>query len=346
LWGILVAWLFFGPASGFSSPAQTNAVKGPPPNRWLFVVETSKHMAPRAKATGQTVASLLWSGLNGQIRPGDTVGVWTFNEDVYTGRFPLQVWLPDSREEITAELFNFLSAQKFEKASRLDKAVAKISRIIARSDYITVMLVSDGSEKVHGTPFDDKINGTFQSWSKAQEKSLIPFVTILRAEHGVIRHYAVAMPPWPLEMPPLPAALTHSAPVAPPPSSAPAAVVRMAPPLIVHGAEPKPEAPNSSGASSFPQARVPAANVLPVQARTPAAAASVAVAAPNGAAPHPATTAATVTQGTFLGRRALWIAFAVMTVIVIGIVALRVRKSRSAPRISLVFHSPDRRNKR
>ncbi|MGD0615038.1 MAG: hypothetical protein ABSA69_06305 [Verrucomicrobiota bacterium] len=345
LWSFLIAALFLGAASSPWASAQTNTAKPALSNRWLFVVETSKHMEPRARAAGQTAASLVWSGANGQMRPGDTLGIWTFNDDVYAGRFPLQIWSPGTRQETSAQMFQFLNAQKFEKDSRLDNALGKMLRIIRNSDYITVVLVSDGSKKIHGTPFDDQINRTYRSWSKEQEKALIPFVTVLRAEHGRITHYAVAMPPWPIEMPPLPAALTQVAAVTPPAEHPPIAAPRIVPSLIVHGTESKPAAAQSPGTdASTPQPPAVAVNALPVQARAPATAPAAAVTAPGAAPIHPATTVATAAQGGILSRGSLWVASAALMVLVFGVVILLMRKSRSTPRISVVTRSLDRRD--
>ena len=38
--------------------------------------------------------------MKGQVEAGDTIGLWTFNEELYTGRFPLQTWLPPAQEDI------------------------------------------------------------------------------------------------------------------------------------------------------------------------------------------------------------------------------------------------------
>ena len=79
--------------------AQTNTAKAAPPsNRCLLIVETSRSMQRRADAVLKTVQDLLTSGLSGQLRQGDTLGLWTFNEDLYAGRFPLQTWSPAGAE--------------------------------------------------------------------------------------------------------------------------------------------------------------------------------------------------------------------------------------------------------
>ena len=47
-------------------------------------------MQPRAGAVLKAVQDLLASGLSGQLRRGDSLGVWTFNEELSAGRFPLR----------------------------------------------------------------------------------------------------------------------------------------------------------------------------------------------------------------------------------------------------------------
>jgi hypothetical protein len=63
-------------------PSDTNA---PTAERFLFIVETSAPMAKRAENTAKVVASLIANGLNGQIGPRSTIGIWTFNEQLATG---------------------------------------------------------------------------------------------------------------------------------------------------------------------------------------------------------------------------------------------------------------------
>src|SRR3954454_9621630 len=79
--------------SALPAGAQTNLAKPKlPSNRYLLVVDTSHSMGRRSEATLRTVYSLFQYGMRGQIHSGDSVGLWTYNEEVYTGRFPLQTW--------------------------------------------------------------------------------------------------------------------------------------------------------------------------------------------------------------------------------------------------------------
>src|SRR5438309_7975909 len=54
-----------------SSQAQTNTAT--PGNRYLLIVETSRSMQQRSQGTLRAVQQLLLSGMNGQLRRGDTL---------------------------------------------------------------------------------------------------------------------------------------------------------------------------------------------------------------------------------------------------------------------------------
>jgi hypothetical protein len=284
--GLLLSMAAFGQVGSAQRPsAQTARPKAAPANRWLFVAETSSAMQPRAEAVQQIVGSLLASGMEGQMRPGDTVGLWTFNEVSYTGRFPLQRWTPESAKSLAKQAYDFLKNQTYEKASRFDFVMSDLEQVIQDSEFITVILITAGHEKMRGTPFDDKINTLYQTWRKQQDKARMPFLTVLRAQRGQIRSFSVTMPPWPLDLPPLPAELlpakTAEAKTAPPPAPTPPPVVQ---PLIVRGtnvgaaADARPSEPDISNAppAMAPAAKAastaaPATNPVPVPTAQPAA---------------------------------------------------------------------------
>jgi hypothetical protein len=236
--GLLVAaGLLLAPAV----TAQTNTVRPRPANRWLLVVDTSSAMGRRAEAVKQIVAMLLLTGVKGQMHAGDTLGVWTYNEALYAGRFPLQGWLPENSRPIARRVFEFLDVQTYEKRDRLDKVLPEVDRLVTNSDFITVILITDGSENLTGTPFDDKINSTYRAWKQQQDKAQMPFVTLLRAKHGKYTDYSVNTPPWPMDLPPLPPELEVARDQAPKPAKRPEQVKPApVPPLIIRGKKPEP----------------------------------------------------------------------------------------------------------
>jgi hypothetical protein len=199
-------------------------------------------MKSRAEAAQNLTARLAASGVAGQMRAGDTLGLWTFNEELYSGRFPLQDWTPQSSQTIAKRVFEFISEQPFEKESRWAKVWPDLKEVVASSAYITVILVSDGTTKIQGTPFDDRINANYAEWQEQQKKASMPFVTVLRAQAGHFTNFVVNTPPFQLEMPPLPEEILHPK-IVEPPKTAPAKQPVILPPLVLSGKKHEPVQP-------------------------------------------------------------------------------------------------------
>jgi hypothetical protein len=267
---LLVAGLLFVVArTPHTLLAQADKAKAPlPSNRYLLVVETSRSMQRWADGVRQTVQDLLKSGLGGQLRRGDTLGVWTYNESLYAGRFPLQTWSPETQEDVILHTLTFLKEQKYEKQASFDKVLPALSRVIKGSPFITIILISSPDEKIHGTPFDNRINGFYQEWHEAQQKARMPFVTVLRGQDGQLADFTVNTPPWPVQMPRRP----HEAQIAEAPQTEHLKAVRTAPaptapPLIISGKKAQPEAAPTVPEQASPDS---AATTPPVTIPVPA----------------------------------------------------------------------------
>src|ERR1043166_3762491 len=216
--------------------SQTNVSRAAP-GRYLFIVETSHTMSRRSDGVLKTVANLLHTGMNGQIRALDSIGVWTYNQELYAGRLPLQRWSSTEQREVGAAILKFLKDQKYEKQSVFYSVRPAFDKLVKDSESITLILVSSGEEAITGTPFDDQINQLYKTWREEQEKTRMPFVTVLRAKRGAIVGYSVTPSPWQVEIPACPTEPVVKAPLpAPPPKVQPPTL----PPLIVTGKKPKP----------------------------------------------------------------------------------------------------------
>jgi hypothetical protein len=224
--------------------AQTNTSAATlPTNRYLLIVETSHSMQRRGEGALRVVSDLIASRMRGQLRLGDTIGIWTFNDTLYTGKLPLQDWSEGERSAIADKLTSFLQEQPFEKQGHFDKVLPALLRVVKNSEFITVILISEGSQDFQGTPFDQQINQSYKQWNAQQQQAHMPFVTVLRARRGQFTDYSVTPAPWPVDMPPLPADLVRpkTPPSTPPVASAPKpAAPPMAPPLIISGRKPNP----------------------------------------------------------------------------------------------------------
>src|SRR5436190_2758194 len=118
VWSFSGAWcLAFGAlltlfvSLAVSAPAQTNSFVISS-NRYLLVLEISRSMNSRADGTLRAIQQLLVSGMGGQMKTGDSLGIWTYNNELNTGHFPLQYWSPKTQRSTVENALAFLQAQK------------------------------------------------------------------------------------------------------------------------------------------------------------------------------------------------------------------------------------------
>ncbi|MSU57733.1 MAG: hypothetical protein EXS35_06055 [Pedosphaera sp.] len=231
--------LFFLTAE--SLRAQTNAIPNPS-GRFLFVVDTSAAMRRRAPAVETAVGNLLRSSMSAQLQRDDSVGLWTYNDQLFAGQFPLQRWTPENSGLIASNTVVFLKARRYQGESKFGPVVQALDRLIKESDKLTILLVSDGDEVITGTPYDAQIRQGFQQAFDGQKKARMPFVTVLRASRGRLVNASVNLAPWPVmipDFPPEPQIVEAPKPPPPPPKPVPRPT---APSLILVGKKPVPPA--------------------------------------------------------------------------------------------------------
>jgi hypothetical protein len=253
--------------------AQSDPIAAVSSNRFLCVFDSSAAMHQQAEETHKALRSILESRASGQLHYGDTIGVWTFDSELHTGYFPLQVWLPGQEDEVTLRLLEFQKQQPLGRTSRLGAAMAGLNEVVADSDIIAIFIFSTGQSPMQGTPFDDAINGEYQRALADMGAKRMPIVTVLEARGGRYVKYSVNALPWPVVIPELPihiagennqvaAKRPPAAPVAPKP-------VAVAAPVAVAQTKPVAPQPTAVVAAAPPAAVVPPATVI--QASTPAA---------------------------------------------------------------------------
>jgi len=296
LFALLVGMAALDVGTTFRPVFAAGALRTNEASRYLIMVETSSSMSRYAANAQKLAGELLLSAMNGELRSGDTIGVWTFNDELSAGSFPLQVWTPQARQRIAAGVVEFLQRQRYEKQTQLDKALAPMMRVVKDSEKITVLLISDGNNKVSGTPFDGEINDTFSLNYSTQRKLHMPFITVLRARKGEFIGGKVSVPPWPVEFPefaaePLAAepkvTETPRAKEGPKPQLT---VTSTVPSLIVTGKkrEPAPSSPTNAAPTE-------AAKPEPTSAATTAAATNPIAKSPEPVVPPPIQPAASST---------------------------------------------------
>jgi hypothetical protein len=324
--------------------AQSAQSTPPPPasspvNRWLLIVDIARNLEPHADAVGQALARIINSDMAAQFRPGDTVGVWTYSDTLQTGVFPLQEWRPGRTHAISTFVSQFVATQKYDRPLRQGRVMPAVRDIVEHSDFITILYVSDGHEKMQGTPFDDRINQAYRLGLPSVEAGQLPFVTVLRAAHGKFTDYFVTtlnwqlqLPPLPPELAPLPVALVETNVAKPAP---PKPVVA---PLIVHGPKPEPPAPPKTNPPAAPPVPVIVTQVV-VMAPTSAPPAAVATneAASAGANAPGATPPGSLSPG-------VWILIGAGGALVI-VLLYRNAQIRAARRASSITRALDRERK-
>jgi hypothetical protein len=223
---VLLAGIFLVPAVR-AQPAVRNW-----DNRFLLIFDTSSDMKRRLPAVQKAVNDILAASTNGLLHPGDSIGVWTFDQDFHAGQFPLQHWGPENAALITSNINAFIGKQRYTKTTRFDALLPSLNQVVGGSDRLTVLIFCDGQGEIHGTPYDVGINQIFQERQSEREKARLPIIIGLRSQRGQYVGCMVGFPPQAVslpEFPPLPS------PPAPPPVPPPPVKSVAVPSLIIVG---------------------------------------------------------------------------------------------------------------
>lgn len=224
--------------------------------RYLFVVDTSAAMQRYADGLYRTVHRHIATGLGARMQEGDIFTVWTYADTVLTREFPLNAWTADLNIALANRTYEYLAARKFAGKSNLRPVFAELGQALAISTNLTIVLISDGTDVVVGTPFDRPVNVTYGKRASELRTAKMPFVTALVTQNGEFTHWSVRggvedinlpMPvrnPFPMPVPALVEVPPQPTPapvvVVPPP---PAPVAAVAPPTNSPPPQPTPPVP-------------------------------------------------------------------------------------------------------
>lgn len=150
----------------------------------LFVVDTSRSMSRYSAMTRQTVFDLVYDGVQGQMNTGDIYGIWIFNEKVQTNVFASLNWDAQLNRGLAAGAANFIKILQYQKQTRLDRLWAELVVYARQTRKLTVVMITDGSDRFVGTPFDAQINTYFEKHAKEFRQAKKPFIITLAALDG------------------------------------------------------------------------------------------------------------------------------------------------------------------
>ena len=246
-------------------------------DRFLFIFDTSADMKKRLPAVQAEVTTLLSSSLGGQLRAGDSLGVWMFDQDLRTGQFPLQPWRPEDAVTIASSINKLVRKQHYAGHTRFNALQPQLNQLIQNSERLTVLIFCDGEDEIKWTPYDAGINQVFQQRLAEQKRTRQPFVLVFRTQLGQYAGCTMNFSPGMVHVPEFPPPPAPPAPVKTPPiEPPPAPVVKpppVGPPLIIIGTkvETNRPPPATNPAPVTPANVVPAAPTNPVVPAIPVA---------------------------------------------------------------------------
>ena len=186
-------------------------------NRFLLLVQASRDSRPQMATVRTCISNLFENRFTKQIHNGDTLGIWTFDEVLHAGNFPMQIWDGEEVEKISKRTDDFLKKQSSSREAKFAAVLPSLHRVVEDSEAITVLIFSDGFQPLQGTPFDSVINRVYLEHREGQRKIGAPFVTVLQARDGKFLHGAVSSAAAPLTLLPVPATPKPALAVAPAP---------------------------------------------------------------------------------------------------------------------------------
>jgi hypothetical protein len=181
------------PINGFAQP------KGP--ERWLFVFDLSATMKKRLPATEEVLKNFFASGAEGRLQDGDNIGVWTYDQKMHGGQFPLVIWNPQQATPLTTNLIAFLRSRTFTGSSQMSVLRTSLTSVITNSERLTVVIFCDGESDLAATPYDRGINQSFLDGRAERKKSAQPFVVLIRTLSGKFIGCTVNFPPGAINIP-------------------------------------------------------------------------------------------------------------------------------------------------
>ena len=209
------------------------------PGRWLLIFDTSSAMKKRLPATEAELMKIFKTSLDGYLKTGDEVAVWTFDQQTHSGQFPMATWQSADAPTLFTNLTTFLRKQKYSGETSLAALQPALGKVIENSQRLTVIIFCDGQSEINWTPYNDGINQTLKQNFAERKKVNQPIVLLFRTQEGKFTACTVNFPPGGINLPSfplLPEEIKASAPKPPTnPPVAPKPVVTPAPALIIVG---------------------------------------------------------------------------------------------------------------
>jgi hypothetical protein len=150
--------------------------------RFLLLIDHSPDMATRQIATAQTVFDLVRSGFQNQIQPGEQFALWFYGSRLQTNA-PF-IWQP-GREVASAQgAANLFGGRIYSRLRPREQTLADAAPIIAASPKVTILIFTEASQPIAGTPYDAAINSAIEQRRDVFRQADKPMIITLLAKKG------------------------------------------------------------------------------------------------------------------------------------------------------------------
>ena len=164
-------------------------------DRWLLVFENSAAMKKRMPAVGLELNKLFFTSMAGEMHGGDSLGVWTFDQTLHVGEFPLSAWQPEQAANTASNLLVFLNKRSFKGGVNFNTLQPVLNEVVTGSRRLTVLIFCEGQGEIIWTPYNDGINRTLVQNYAERKKNSQPFIIVLRVQDGKYFGCSVNFPP-------------------------------------------------------------------------------------------------------------------------------------------------------
>lgn len=150
--------------------------------RFLLLIDHSPDMATRQVATAQTIFDLVRTGFQNQIQPGEQFSLWFYGSRLQTNA-PF-IWQPGREVANAQRAANLFGGRIYSRLRPREQTLADAAPIIASSPKITILIFTEGSQPLAGTPYDAAINSAIEQRRAAFRQADKPLIISLLAKKG------------------------------------------------------------------------------------------------------------------------------------------------------------------
>jgi hypothetical protein len=169
---------------------KTPATPASPQHNFLFIIDSSISMASRKTAAVQMVRDLIASGFEGQIRAGDSIDIWLYDQENHISNFPPQIWEDADAKRIAGTAARFIELQKFKGRSQFGPVARDLDALLSNAKRLLIVIVTDGDEPLSGMSLDIDINEFLAREKRSKPNAKQPFLISIAAVNGKFKEWS------------------------------------------------------------------------------------------------------------------------------------------------------------